>query len=343
MRHVIVGAGVGGLSLAQELVEAGQKDVLLFDRRGKDQCRNKLCADGVTFTWMKRFPYLEDFVVQPVYSVHGDLFGKHYSVSVSHKPLVSIINRQKLYDFLSGGLNISYTAPVVDANRDMIELKGGEKVGGRVYGADGSTSIIRRNWYKERRPVYMCFQSNIPTKRTSILLKVRYGGKFASPGSLNVCYEFPHGNYTKAGVGFGLFVPQKPRGISSFGLNISGKWVGDYTLIRKSGIDVVGDVRAPGYSAYPIGCDWIDDDRLVGDARGAAYILTGEGIGPALATAHGAVHPHSEIYKTYLRHKKLEDWIGKKIWFEHHLEWVRIGVPLGVKLFPWFYKLWTGL
>ena len=68
-------------------------------------------------------------------------------------------------------------------------------------------------------------------------------------------------------------------------------------------------------AGHPIGVDWIDNDHLVGDAKGAASKVDGEGIYPAIITAMGIMNKYDSKYNFYLMKKYICDIIADKILF----------------------------
>lgn len=324
-RRIIVGGGIAGAALSRIFDDVGA-DYVCFEKSSKTACENKLCADGLTMSGakiLKRYGGdVEDFTEHEVYEVKINFFGREYSFKTK-KPLVYIVDRGKLYDFIAPK-NIEYNRRVTEISEkgDYVVLENGEKVEGLVYGADGATSKVRRTIYKDSPDYVICYLRDMDDYEGKWQDIIGANVGFHQPYGKNMTdiyaeYFFPSPKLAKVshGVGFtiirhtGFFEPEHA---------IAKNYVGD----RFSDIEKLNEIspeaaRQLNMQAYPIGFDFVKSSRLVGDAAGAAYLLTGEGIYPAMVTAIGALDSEDKDYLNFCKKKKDFDKIGREFWINH--------------------------
>ena len=285
---IIVGAGPGGLNSAKILADAG-KDVLVLERKSKNEIGDKVCSAGTDIRTRRYVPLhiFDRTLTNLIFRI-----GK-YSLEIDMGIIFGgSLNRKKLAAWQVGnakksGAEVRDYSSVRSINRKekQILLREGEKIGyNYLIGADGAVSIVRRS---------LGFNPEFVV--APVYIKKGY---FENA-------EIWIDNFEKIGLGFGGFVPHKDY--ASF---IPGGFTGSLAALIKDkfceysremrGIDLSdAEFKAAPMSMVYHGFKF-DNIFLVGEA--ASFVnFDGEGIYYSLKS--GEIAAKAIIDKNYDYHQ----------------------------------------
>jgi len=273
-RHefVVVGAGPAGLRAAELLAEGG-RDVVIVERMKDRDVGDKVCAGAVSPKTLSFFP--------------NDLFETYthrisfYSPALkmmtveSEKPFMGMVSRHDLGQWqldraLSAGASLmdDTEAKGVSIKEKKLKTTKGEIGYGRLIGAEGTTSVLRKALGLKRKE-FLCFQWTLPNTESEDLEVYLNFTRFG----FGAMYLFPHGDYIVCGGGGAD--PRKP--------------VKDFRDYTKKFFERRFDLSNAVYGAAGVSFDYrghrFGDITLLGDAGGFGNLLTGEGISQALLSA----------------------------------------------------------
>lgn len=196
---VIVGAGPGGLSAAEELANAG-KEVLVLEQ--KKIIGNKVCAGGLTRNAMKLG--IPKSIFQR--SFKKIIFHDHIETTeiTLNKTAVATIDRKDLGRWMAkkakkSGAEIQTETRVKKIGKNFIETDDKKIQFKYLIGADGANSIVRKNLGLESKKILQAFQYILPRKFKDLEIFVdpdRFGPVYA--------WIFPYSKTTSIGSGADL-------------------------------------------------------------------------------------------------------------------------------------------
>ncbi len=295
---VIIGGGPSGTSTGTMLVKKGIS-TLIIDRQTFP--RKKLCAGGVTpqakalydeifgaenYTFSDKTDtfniyFMEKFILK------GDSF---YNLNFVRR---EVFDNQLLtcYKNLGGKTIEGKKAIKFDLENNVITLDDGEQIGYKVLvGADGATSMVRKQFNKDYKPDIFCMET-YPKNTLDYHAVSLYAGKGGGYG-----WVFPHGD--TVAVGYCGPNSQSKQNFDEFN-----------DFIKLTGFDSEGcDIRGAYIPGVPVEVPCYKNVFLVGDAGGFAFPFTGEGLYFAPYTATRA----SEVICAYLDGQLTEDELAEK-------------------------------
>jgi geranylgeranyl reductase len=265
---VIVGAGPGGLRVAEILARTDKK-VLLLEKN--NTIGPKVCAGGLSRKCIQLLKLPIELTERSYQSaifnsprVKTKLeFGKIFGYTVSRKKL----GEWQLKKIKNTSVEVKTGAEVIKITGQEVSLKNGECFQYKyLIGADGSNSIVRKFLKLPAKKVGVAFHYIVP--QTFPEVEITFNSKL-----FNSWYSwiFPYQNSTSIGSGcFPRIIPTE-RARANFDLWLKLKKI---------------DVRGAKFEAFPINCDYrgvkFGNIFLVGDAAGLVSGFTGEGIYQAL-------------------------------------------------------------
>lgn len=269
---IIVGGGPAGLHCAREL-SASPLRILLLEKN--DEFGDKLCAGGLTSRDMELLPLPDHVIEQKIFktSIHSR---SRDSSTVTELPVVFTVNRKVLGSYqrslLEGtDIEVRTNCQVISTLDGLVKLKDGSSFGFYyLIGADGYSSIVRRDLGLKVKKRLMGFQYTLPVKEEVPVLELFMD---ARRFSLWYAWIFPHKDHIAVGC---CCDPARtdPRKIKS----AFHEW------LKERGMDP-GDARL---ESCPIAYDYrgvkFGNTFLIGEAAGLASGYTGEGIYQALVS-----------------------------------------------------------
>ena len=296
---VIIGGGPSGTSTGATLVKKGYS-TLIVDKQTFP--RKKLCAGGIapqskvlydqifgaenyTFsdsTDAFNIYFMEKFILK------GDKF---YNLNFVRR---EVFDNQLLtcYKNLGGAVIEGKRAVKFDLENRVVTLEDGEEIGYKVLvGADGATSIVRKQFNEGYQPNIFCMEAYLKNTKDdhAVSLYAGLGGNYG--------WIFPHGD--TVAVGYCGPTARSKQNCDEF-----------KDFIRLTGYDFEGaDLRGAFIPTEPVEVPCYKTAFLVGDAGGFVFPFTGEGLGFAPYTALLA----SEVISDYLDGKISEGELLEKI------------------------------
>jgi flavin-dependent dehydrogenase len=291
---IIVGAGPAGLECARQLSFSKQRVLLV----SKGVPCVKSCAEGLTG---KDLNVLPGRIKKRGFSKLL-VSGKGWRQTVDfRKDIMWTVSREELGRLYLRklGRNIRYLdAEVQSVETKTIKTDKGTFGFGKLVGADGSLSIVRRHL-------------NLPVGRPLVTLHCQVPGDFKDveihfDTGLSYTWIFPNAGYASVGTGW-----VADKGNSSRRRKRFFEWLGKKG-IDPDGIKLEGALINYEYMGYRFG-----NFYLAGDAAGLASGLTGEGIYGAIASgrqiAADILGKKENVLDEYLRKKSIQDRLFK-VW-----------------------------
>ncbi len=284
---VIIGGGPSGTSTGAMLAKKGFS-TLIIDKRAFP--RKKLCAGGLTpqsialyneifgaesytlsdKTDVFNIYFMEEFILK------GDSF---YNLSFVKR---EVFDNELLTRFKSlGGETIEGKRAVkFDLENSVVTLEDGEEIGYKVLvGADGATSIVRRQFYKDYKPNMFCMEAYLKNTQNYHAVSL-YAGQGGGYG-----WVFPHGD--TVAVGYGGPSSRSKQNCDEF-----------KDFIKLTGFEYEDkDIKGAYIPTVPVEIPCHKNVLLVGDAGGFVFPFTGEGLCFAAYTGMRA----SEVIDAYLQ------------------------------------------
>ncbi len=295
---VIVGGGPSGTSTGTMLVKKGFS-TLIIDKHTFP--RKKLCAGGVapqakalydeifgeeSYTFSDRTDafniyFMEKFILK------GDSF---YNLNFVRR---EIFDNELLTCFKKfGGKTIEGKKAIkFDLDRRIVTLEDGKEIGYKVLvGADGATSMVRRQFNKDYQPNLFCMETYLKNTKDAHAVSL-YAGMGGGYG-----WVFPHGD--TVAVGYCGPTSRSKQNCDEF-----------RDFIKLTGFDCENcDIRGAYIPTVPVEVPCYKNVFLVGDAGGFVFPFTGEGLGFAPYTGMRA----SEVITEYLEGQITEEELADK-------------------------------
>jgi len=333
-RVVIVGAGPAGLGAASELAKNDNYEVIVLEKNPEPSY--KVCGGGIHPDFIKGYlsPEIMDrefasMILKPPKTTFVMEYGK--------KIFVGTLNRKRLNEMLTdkavaAGAKILFGKTVKEVEKDKIVTDDGEEFPfDYLVGADGATSIVRKNLGLPTKEFLVAYQYIIPGDYKDIEMHLDFE-KFG----ITYSWIFPQKGVVSVGTGYSAAERKSPEEIKQLRENFDAWCKERFSLegARFEGFTINYDYR--GFE--------FDTVYLCGDAGGFASGLTGEGIKPAILTgidvARRIQNPNYDCQniKECLGIKKREDGILRLL---IHPKWGKIVSPVASFLFnfAWFKKL----
>ncbi|MEM2121149.1 MAG: NAD(P)/FAD-dependent oxidoreductase [Candidatus Woesearchaeota archaeon] len=264
---VIVGAGPAGLKCAETLGNSKYK-VLVLEKNSK--LGNKICAGGIPKKVVDYLKIPKEMIDSFPEEIMFHIKNSNFKIK---NDFLCTIDREKLADFQLARIkdfkNIELrTKANIQGIRENSILVDGEEINYKfLVGADGSSSIVRKNLGLKTKNMDIAVQFLIPTNKYSDF------EIFFDPKLFSAWYAwiFPHNNYVSIGCGCNPKIIPSKQLVRNF-----NEW------LEKNKIDVSKGI----YEIFIINFDYcgynFGNKFLIGDAAGLASGLTGEGIYQAL-------------------------------------------------------------
>ncbi len=258
---VIVGAGPAGLKAAEVLASAG-KDVLVLEKN--DVVGPKVCAGGIRLKDIKMGIPEELFEKKftPIFQTKN----RSLRLSEDNKTIITI-SREKLGMWQKKkaedvGVIIETKIRVKKLENNCV-ITDKRKIGfNYLIGADGSSSIVRKELRIKTRKIMMAIQYIVPQKFDD--LECFFDSKRFKSG---YAWIFPHNKKTSIGCCADMQYLSSGKLKRSF-----HSWLAEQKI----------DISKGRFEAFPINYDYqgfyFGNVFLAGDAAGFASGLTGEGI-----------------------------------------------------------------
>lgn len=295
---VIIGGGPSGTSTGAMLVKKGIS-TLIIDKHTFP--RKKLCAGGITpqskalydqifgaenYTFSDstdafNIYFMDEFILK------GDKF---YNLNFVKR---EVFDNQLLTCFKKfGGQTIEGKKAVkFDLENSIVTLDDGEQIGYKVLvGADGATSMVRKQFNKGYQPNMFCMETYLKNTKDDHAVSL-YAGKGGFYG-----WVFPHGD--TVAVGYGGATARSKKNFDEF-----------KEFVKLTGFDYeTGDIRGAYIPTVPVEVPCYKNVLLVGDAGGFVFPFTGEGLCFAPYTGMRA----SETICDYLEGKFAQEELADK-------------------------------
>lgn len=295
---LIIGAGPGGLTAAEEAAHLGQDVLILEKNKGY---KRKVCAEAVTGKMMNEFPFVyqsveRSFPSAKVISYQRTCYFRRRA------PFLLTINRRKLSELQTirakkAGARVIYGAKVNKIGKNSVTTTDQKRYEYDILiGADGNRSIVRKHLGIPLVFYGLGLQYRIPVETKTLLFHLdprRWGHAYA--------WVFPHKGYTS--VGTGLSRVQKSR---TFVKNL--EWLCEKLELPLTDAKLEADIISSDFRGYHFGNIW-----LVGESSGLISGLTGEGIyngmvmGREVARQIASGKPTSQALQERLRKKHLHE------------------------------------
>jgi len=284
---VIIGGGPSGTSTGAMLVKNGYS-TLIIDKHTFP--RKKLCAGGVTdqskalydqifgegtYTFSDRTDefniyFMEKFILK------GDHF---YNLNFVRR---EVFDNQLLTRFkeLGGFVIEGKKAVKFDLDNSVVTLEDGEQISYKVLvGADGATSLVRKQFNKSYSPNIFCMETYLKNTRNERAVSL-YAGKGGNYG-----WIFPHGD--TVAVGYCGATARSKQNFDEF-----------KDFVELTGFEYDEKAfRGAFIPTEPVEVPCYKNVLLVGDAGGFVFPFTGEGLCFAPYTGLRA----SETISAYLK------------------------------------------
>ncbi len=265
---VIIGGGPSGTSTGTMLVKKGFS-TLIIDKHTFP--RKKLCAGGITP--QAKVLYDEIFGAENyTFSDHTDVFNIYFMEKFILKGdsfyNLNFVRRETFdnelltcFKKLGGNTIEGKKAVKFDLENSVVTLEDGEEIGYKVLvGADGATSMVRKQFNKEYKPDMFCMEAYLKNTQDYHAVSL-YAGKGGFYG-----WIFPHGD--TVAVGYGGSISRSKQNCDEF-----------KDFIKLTGFDYdSGDIRGAYIPTIPVEIPCYKNTLLVGDAGGFVFPFTGEGL-----------------------------------------------------------------
>ncbi|MBU1877178.1 NAD(P)/FAD-dependent oxidoreductase [Patescibacteria group bacterium] len=303
---IIIGAGPGGLKVAEGLAQNGKK-VLIFEKNL--EIGHKVCAGGLTPKTfrLKDIPITLAETISHNVEVHA--FRKTIRVSRKKEFLIATVNREKLGQWmlkkaLESGAEIEFNAEVVRVKKNSVVLKDGREIEfSYLVGADGGLSIVRKSLGLSSEKSLMAMQYSVPSfsQNPEIFLdKDMFNSGYA--------WIFPHKESTEVGCFDEL---KNARGLSKR----FHRWLKNQK-INVSNAKLQASLINHDYQGFDF-----ENIFLIGEAAGLTSGWSGEGIHQAIDSgqevAKKILDPNYKCIQIQqlLKTKKIQERIGKPLQF----------------------------
>lgn len=308
---LIIGAGPGGLSAAQELAAAG-REVLVVDKTpilGK-----KICTGILPFNRDVQAMNIPDSIIRSrVDELKLITHRATRSIFYKQEPRISF-TREAMGEWMAAeakkaGAEIQIGVRVKRIEGKTVVTEEGEVIGfNKLIGADGSLSVVRRHVGLSFGLKGVAMQTWLPIKTNVSMLKVDTHriGPWAA-------YALPNGEYLVCGIG-----GDADRTPTQNMRNELDKWIREIGFQEK--YDIEGFPLCITYQGYKFG-----DIFLVGDAAGLMNDMTGIGIYPAWLSgqevARQIIDPaySAPRLQALIRSKRVQRVIIRSLQFSPHL------------------------
>ncbi len=295
---VIIGGGPSGTSTGTILVKQGIS-TLIIDKQVFP--RKKLCAGGVTA--QSKGLYDQIFGQESYsFSDNTDLFDIYFMEKFILKGdnfyNLNFVRREVFDDQLLtcfkklGGKTIEGKKAVkFDLENSVVTLEDGEQIAYKVLvGADGATSMVRRQFNKGYTPNMFCMEAYLKNTKNQRAVSL-YAGKGGGYG-----WVFPHGD--TVAVGYGGPTSRSKQNCDEF-----------KDFIKLTGFECQDkDIRGAYIPTEPVEIPCYKNVLLVGDAGGFVFPFTGEGLYFAPYTAMRAC----EVILPYLQGQISQEQLADK-------------------------------
>ncbi len=295
---VIIGGGPSGTSTGTILVKQGIS-TLIIDKQVFP--RKKLCAGGVTA--QSKGLYDQIFGQESYsFSDNTDLFDIYFMEKFILKGdnfyNLNFVRREVFDDQLLtcfkklGGKTIEGKKAVkFDLENSVVTLEDGEQIAYKVLvGADGATSMVRRQFNKDYTPNMFCMEAYLKNTKNQRAVSL-YAGKGGGYG-----WVFPHGD--TVAVGYGGPTSRSKQNCDEF-----------KDFIKLTGFECQDkDIRGAYIPTEPVEIPCYKNVLLVGDAGGFVFPFTGEGLYFAPYTAMRAC----EVILPYLQGQISQEQLADK-------------------------------
>lgn len=265
---VIIGGGPSGTSTGAMLVKNGFS-TLIIDKHVFP--RKKLCAGGVTAQSKALYDqifgegsysfsdktdqfnlfFMDKFIMQ------GDKF---YTLNFVRR---QVFDNELLTRFKNlGGTTIEGKKAVkFDLENNIVTLEDGEEIGYKVLvGADGATSMVRKQFNKNYAPDIFCMEAYLENTKDCHAVSL-YAGKGGGYG-----WIFPHGD--TVAVGYCGPTCRSKQNFDEF-----------KDFIKLTGFECKdSDLKGAFIPTVPVEIPCYKNVLLVGDAGGFVFPFTGEGL-----------------------------------------------------------------
>ncbi len=295
---VIIGGGPAGTSTGTMLVKKGIS-TLIIDRQTFP--RKKLCAGGITPQSKALYDQIfgeDNYTFSDKTDVFNIYFMDKFILKGDSLYNLNFVRRDVFDNELLtcfkklGGQTIEGKRAVsFDFDSRIVTLEDGEKIGYKVLvGADGATSIVRKQFNKNYTPNIFCMETYLKNTKGEHSVSL-YAGKGGGYG-----WVFPHGDTVAVGY----------CGPSERSKQNSDEFK---DFISLTGYDYkTGEVRGAYIPTEPVEIPCYKNALLVGDAGGFVFPFTGEGLYFAPYTAMRA----SETIIAYLQDEFSEQELAEK-------------------------------
>ncbi len=265
---VIIGGGPSGTSTGAMLQQKGIS-TLIIDRQTFP--RKKLCAGGVTpqskalydqifgaenYTFSDKTDVFNIYFMEK-FILKGDSF---YNLNFVRR---EVFDNQLLtrYKNLGGKTIEGKKAIKFDLENSVVTLEDGQQIGYKVLvGADGATSMVRKQFIKDYSPNIFCMETYPKNTKDehAVSLYAGLGGGYG--------WVFPHGD--NVAVGYCGPISYSKQNFEEF-----------EDFLKLTGFSSEGcDIRGAYIPTEPVQTPCYKNVLLVGDAGGFVFPFTGEGL-----------------------------------------------------------------
>ncbi|MCD6419055.1 NAD(P)/FAD-dependent oxidoreductase [bacterium] len=304
---VIIGASVGGLSSALELLKNGIYPIMIEQRR--EIGIPAQCAEYIPAHFASEVSILKNFRAQRIDRMTAKINIDNDIITYRIAAPGCIINRDKWEQFLAqkvidkGGKIFTAERAIAiekyDNHYRIITTK--RTLEARfIIGADGPKSITAKFFKIPQQKIIYSIQWTVPLRKKLFDTMVVFDRKFKG----GYGWLFPKGDIANLGVGAENLVPDMLEDVAEF----FGEFIVKKTITKTGGAIPIGGLR-----------EKISDDKifLVGDAAGTTDPITGAGIANAYDSGKIAGGIVAEALKSpsNSEHKNLRSIYDKKIRF----------------------------
>ncbi len=265
---VIIGGGPSGTSTGTMLVKQGIS-TLIIDKQTFP--RKKLCAGGISPQSKELYDQIfgaENYTFSDKTDVFNIYFMEEFVLKGDNFYNLNFVRRETFDNQLLtcfknlGGQTIEGKRAVkFDLENSVVTLDDGEEIGYKVLvGADGATSMVRKQFNKDYSPNIFCMETYLKNTKDEHAVSL-YAGKGGGYG-----WVFPHGDMVA--VGYCGPVSRSKQNCDEF-----------KDFIKLTGFDCAGgDLRGAYIPTEPVEVPCHKNALLVGDAGGFVFPFTGEGL-----------------------------------------------------------------
>ena len=295
---VIIGGGPSGTSTGAMLVKKGVS-TLIIDKHIFP--RKKLCAGGITPQSKVLYDEIfgaENYTFSDTKDVFNIYFMEKFVLKGDSFYNLKFVRREVFDNELLtrfkelGGQTIEGKKAIkFDLENNVVTLEDGEEIGYKVLvGADGATSMVRKQFNKDYKPNMFCMETYLKNTKDDHSVTL-YAGKGGFYG-----WVFPHGD--TVAVGYGGQTYRSKQNYDEF-----------KDFIKLTGFECEGgDFRGAYIPTVPVDLPCYKTALLVGDAGGFVFPFTGEGLCFAAYTGMRA----SETIYAYLQGRFTQEELASK-------------------------------